>query len=110
LLLSPRQRLTMSLALNELATNAAKYGALGSPAGRVLLSWNKVTSENGEERFEFVWRETGGPKVAPSKRTGFGTRIVRDQLPAEFGGSALLEFAADGLVYRLNAPWPKPSE
>ena len=109
LLLSPRQRLTMSLALNELATNAAKYGALGSPAGRVLLSWNKVTSENGEERFEFVWRETGGPKVAPSKRTGFGTRIVRDQLPAEFGGSALLEFAADGLVYRLSAPWPKPS-
>lgn len=106
-LLSPRQGLSMSLALNELATNAAKHGALGTASGRVHVVWERQVSAAGEERLNFVWRETDGPPVRPPQRTGFGTRVIRDQLAADFRGSASLDFAADGVIYSLNAPWPK---
>ena len=70
--LQPNQALTMALALNELCTNAAKYGALSKPTGHVDISWDLKTLE-GRDAFQFAWRETGGPPVAAPTRSGFGS-------------------------------------
>ena len=67
----------LCLALHELCTNASKYGALSAPGGRVALLW---TVGEGEGRLlRMVWRECGGPPVAPPARTGMGTQLLRRQ-------------------------------
>ncbi len=101
--LNPRTAVAVALAIHELATNAAKYGALSSQAGRVLIDWSVAC-----ERFAFVWREVGGPRVAPPTRRGFGSRMIERGIAAELGGRAELDYAEDGLVFRLNAPVPAP--
>jgi two-component sensor histidine kinase len=105
LLLSPRQALSMSLALNELATNAAKYGALCDANGRVRIRWERAEAAGGAQ-LRFTWTESGGPRVRTPSRRGFGTRLVHDQLPADLGGTAVLDYQAGGFVYELTAPWP----
>jgi len=72
--IGPRQAVSLALALHELATNAAKYGALSNADGQVKLSWSMSTAAPRELRFE--WREQGGPLVAPPTRKGFGSRLV----------------------------------
>jgi two-component sensor histidine kinase len=86
----------LSLALHELATNSAKYGALSAPAGTVLISWD-VARPGG--LLNFVWREAGGPPVSPPTRRGFGTKLLQTL----FDGTDA-EFAPDGLVYRVEIP------
>ena len=65
----------LGLVLHELATNAAKYGALSMPTGRLWIDWN-VASAPGEARLMLDWRETGGPPVSPPARRGFGTELI----------------------------------
>lgn len=93
----------LSLALNELATNAVKYGALSMPAGRVLVQWRLVT---GGERpaIELVWREAGGPPVSPPTRAGLGMRLIERGVTRELGGKAALMFKPNGVVCRLILP------
>ena len=86
----------LSLALHELATNSAKYGALSAPPGMVQVSWN--VPARGEP-LHFIWRESGGPPVMPPARRGFGTRLLKTVFD-----SADVEFARDGLVYRVDIP------
>lgn len=86
----------LSLALHELATNSAKYGALSAPRGTVQVSWKVATSS---APLNFVWRELGGPPVAPPTRRGFGTKLLKTLFD-----SADVEFARDGLVYRVDIP------
>ncbi len=76
-----RQALGLALALNELATNAQKYGALSAPSGDVRVAW---VIEG--ETFRLSWRESGGPAVAQPARQGFGTRVVTSMLAGDFGG------------------------
>ncbi len=85
---SPKQALALSLALHELATNAAKYGALSRPAGRVELRW-----EVQGEQLHLSWRETGGPPVVAPSRRGFGSRLLEDVLASDLDGQSRLEFA-----------------
>jgi two-component sensor histidine kinase len=98
----------MSLALNELATNATKYGALAQSGGRVRIRWQRGVSENALGQFIFTWKESGGPAVVEPRRTGFGTSLIRDHLAFAFAGTASFSFERGGLLYELRAPWAKP--
>lgn len=95
--LSSQQAVGLSLALYELATNAAKYGALASPQGAVQLSW----WVRGDD-FALDWREIGGPAVNAPTREGFGTRLVNQIVPAYFDGEGKATFLPDGLHYSLR--------
>src|SRR5262249_10863730 len=95
---TPKQALALSLALHELATNAAKHGALSRPEGRVELRWE---ASNGQ--LTLSWRESGGPPVAPPSRRGFGSRLLEEGLFRDLDGETRLEFAADGVRCRITA-------
>jgi two-component sensor histidine kinase len=110
LLLSPKPALAIALAVHELATNAAKYGALSNDEGKVNIFW-KTNADGDKSGFRFDWVEKGGPRVAvpeQSKR-GFGTRLIERMLKNDFGGEVLMDFKPDGLVCTLNAPLEKLS-
>jgi PAS domain S-box-containing protein len=99
---SPRSALSFSLALHELATNAAKYGALSAPDGRIEITWR--IAPGAENSFELTWAETGGPTVAEPTRRGFGSRMIESVLTAELGTTASVRYAATGVVWRIAAP------
>ncbi|MBR0953315.1 sensor histidine kinase [Bradyrhizobium canariense] len=94
---SPTQALALSLALHELATNAAKYGALSGPEGRVELRWSVQN-----DGVNLTWRESGGPRVIPPTRRGFGTRLI-ERASLEMNGEIGLEFAPDGVRCSITA-------
>jgi PAS domain S-box-containing protein len=96
--LTPRAALALALALHELGTNAAKYGALSADGGRVSVAWR---SEG--DRLLIEWKEEGGPPVAPPGRRGFGTRLIEQGLGADLGGKARLTFEPDGLRCAIDA-------
>ncbi|QIJ73973.1 PAS domain S-box protein [Methylobacterium sp. NI91] len=103
-LLGARAALSLALALHELATNAAKYGALSNEAGCVDLRWH-VVHEGETPRFCLTWSEQGGPPILtqPSRR-GFGSRLIERSFAAEVGGEVKLTYAPAGLICRLEAP------
>ncbi|TFF17863.1 histidine kinase [Jiella endophytica] len=97
--LTAQQALGLSLALHELGTNAAKYGALSTDGGVVDLRW----SVSGEGALSFRWSEGGGPPVvAAPERQGFGTRLTTRVVPFYFDGHAAIEYRPDGVVYSLT--------
>jgi two-component sensor histidine kinase len=98
--LEPKLALMMALLLHELATNAAKYGALSNPTGTVSISWSVSDSI-----LEFHWSETGGPTVSEPTRKGFGLRLLSRALD-QFNGNAELEFRPSGLECRMKASLP----
>ena len=100
LVLAPSTAQNLSLALNELATNAIKYGAWSVPAGRVSLSGG--SGPGGE--IVLVWQESGGPPVAPPSRRGFGSLLLSRALGYQTGGSVELDWRAQGLVCRITLP------
>lgn len=85
-----------SLALHELATNAAKYGAFSNEHGRVTVSWT-ITAEDRSNRLSFVWQERGGPPVTEPERSGFGTSLLKTMF-----GSARLDYAPGGLICQIE--------
>lgn len=93
----------VGLALHELATNAVKYGALSCAEGQVDLSWNRA-SENGSDRLQIAWSETGGPAVEPSSKKGFGSRLLQDLVAMETGAQSELKFISTGIRYSLDLP------
>ena len=103
-LLAARPALSLALALHELATNAAKYGALSNDRGVVDLRWH-VVHEGEAPRFCLTWTEQGGPPVpSPPTRKGFGSRLIERSFAAEVDGEVKLTFAPTGLICRLEAP------
>ncbi len=98
--LAPKQALGFALALHELATNAAKHGALSVPEGHIDVTWHN--SDDG--MIDILWQEHGGPPVREPSRNGFGTRLLQRGLPAELGpGSAvLLDYAEDGFAATIR--------
>lgn len=93
--LTPRQGLALSLGLHELATNAAKYGALTATSGRIDVRWTIARSD--PRRLMLTWAESGGPKVSRPKRRGFGSTLIERALPSDLDGEILLDFAPDGV-------------
>jgi PAS domain S-box-containing protein len=105
LLVPPSIALSLSLAVHELATNAAKYGALTGAQGEAVLDWG-VTQADGEERVDLCWRESGGPAVSPPTERGFGSRLLL-MVGRELGGEGRLQFLPEGLVWTASFPLPK---
>jgi PAS domain S-box-containing protein len=101
--LSPRMALATAMALQELATNAVKYGALSNASGQVRIAW-KVTRENGGQRLHLTWSESGGPPVEPPQRRGFGTRLIERSLAQDLSGIVEITFGPTGVVCTVNAP------
>jgi PAS domain S-box-containing protein len=102
----PHVRLTsaaaqsLGMALHELATNAGKYGALSNDTGRVDIRWN-VRQEDGTNRFEISWTESGGPPVLAPERRGFGSTVIERMTRIAFGYPVKLDFDPDGLHWHL---------
>lgn len=96
---SPRHVLALSLTLHELATNAAKYGALSVPEGRVTVRWSLE-----EQHLKLNWHESGGPVVTVPTRRGFGTRLIEESLGRDLGGHTGLHYAPEGVRWELLVP------
>ena len=98
----------LGLAFHELATNAAKYGALSDIAGMVTVKW-RTENEDRREMLHIEWNESNGPQVAEPMREGFGTRLLNRALPAQAGAQVTLNFAPTGLRVDLSMPLVKDS-
>ncbi len=97
----------ISMALHELATNAMKYGALGTPGGVVLISW---TLQAEGRALSLRWAERGGPPVqAPPERRGFGSRVLQGTIADQLGGELTRRWEPDGLVVDITVPLDRPA-
>jgi two-component sensor histidine kinase len=98
--LAPNDALSFGLAVHELATNAAKYGALSVPGGEIAVSWAMIE----EGLAEVTWRERGGPPVAQSRRRGFGTELIEKVVAHELRRPVALDFAPEGVSCVMQVP------
>jgi two-component sensor histidine kinase len=99
----PRMALALAMALQELATNAVKYGALSNSAGQIAIRWT-LNGENGSGRLHLMWEETQGPPVRKPARRGFGTRLIERSLAEDLDGDVRIEFAPTGVMCSVDAP------
>lgn len=99
----PRAAQILALAVHELATNSAKYGALSSSGGRVAVT-SAFRGEGDECRLVLKWREAGGPIVKRPSRQGFGTSLIRQIVPKALKADVAMEYRRDGLVCRMAVP------
>lgn len=104
--LAPNDALSLGLAVHELATNAAKYGALSQAGGRVDVQWALVAPE----LVRVCWQESGGPPVAPTRGRGFGTDLIERVVASELRQPVLLDFAPEGVRCELLIPVRRPTE
>ncbi len=102
LFLRPEAAQNLGLAINELASNAVRFGALSGPAGQVAIDWSLEGTET--RRLRINWRESGGPEVRPPSHRGFGHKVM-DRLAARaLDGKVDLSFPASGLQWSLSIP------
>jgi len=103
--LRPRATLTLCMCFHELATNAAKYGALSTDVGRVQVEWS-ITPAAGSTppMLVLTWRESGGPEVTPPTRQGLGSRLLDRGLRRELGGKVEMTYAPTGVACRMELP------
>src|SRR5262249_52948154 len=101
-MLKPQAALLLALVFHELATNAAKYGALSAPQGRVEVAW--TIAGDRPSRLELTWAERGGPKIDGFPTRGFGTELIERGIRFELQGEAKLEAADGGLQCRIVIP------
>jgi PAS domain S-box-containing protein len=99
-LLEPDAAQAIAVALHELATNAAKYGALSVPDGHIRVEWSH--EQNG--RLALRWTETGGPPVEPPRRRGFGSRVMENMVRGQLKGELRLDWSAQGLACEIVLP------
>ncbi len=103
--LDPSTAQALALALHELATNAAKYGALSLSAGSLEVAW-----ELNNGGIELLWREHGGPQVEPTAPTGFGIRVIKASVEEQMGGTVEFDWWRDGLRCTMYIPHHLPVE
>jgi PAS domain S-box-containing protein len=101
----PRIAIGLALALHELATNAAKYGALSVPDGHVEIRW--TVDGVGSTRLNFRWQEFGGPPVVTPTRVGFGSKLIKRVLASEIDGTVDLRYEPSGIVFAAAAVLPE---
>jgi len=110
--LSPKSALTLTLALHELATNAAKYGALSVLHGQVSIRWNIEHADT--PRLLFRWQERNGPAVSPPTRRGFGSQLIERALGLELKGKVRIIYDPAGVICEIVAPlsaeWEEASQ
>jgi two-component sensor histidine kinase len=99
--LSPRLAVVMSMIVHEMATNAAKYGALSNDTGTIALDW-QVIKENAGPKLRLVWTEAGGPPVVAPVQRGFGSRLIERSARDQLGGEATVDFLPRGVVYTVT--------
>lgn len=102
--LTAKQGVTLGLVLHELATNAAKYGALSVPTGHVQVSWRIDDERRDEQHIRLLWEERNGPVIEPPSHEGFGTRMIKKAFDYELKGQAELIYAPDGLRCKICFP------
>ncbi len=98
--LSPRLAVVLSMIVHEIATNAAKYGALSNDTGTVALDW-EVIAENAKPKLRLIWTEAGGPRVVAPVKRGFGSRLIERSARDQLGGEATVDFLPRGVVYKV---------
>jgi two-component sensor histidine kinase len=102
-MLSSAETQALAKVLHELATNAAKYGALSIPRGEVSVSWD--CKPNGQQATLILeWHELGGPPVASKSQSSYGTDLIRNLIPHELGGTVDLAFVKEGVNCRIEFP------
>jgi two-component sensor histidine kinase len=99
--LSPRLAVVLSMIVHEIATNAAKYGALSNDSGTVALDW-EVAEENTGRKLRLIWTEAGGPHVTAPVQRGFGSRLIERSARDQLGGEATVDFLPHGVVYTVT--------
>jgi PAS domain S-box-containing protein len=104
----PRCALMLSMAIHELATNAAKYGALSSSAGRLQVSWS-IKSGGADKSLRVHWVERDGPPVSEPEQEGFGTRLLKRGIQSELHGTTSLHYDPEGLRCEIEIPLPNAS-
>ena len=97
-MIGPQYAQNFSLALHELSTNAAKYGALSNGSGKVSVSWT-ITPQGNNHKLKFKWQESGGPPVVAPTVHGFGTTLIKSTFP-----NARTEYAVEGLSCEIDIP------
>lgn len=109
--LAPNDALSFGLAVHELATNAAKYGALSVPGGKVTIRWQKGDDPAAETAWaEVEWQETGGPPVPGQRRRGFGTELIEKVVAHELRQPVTLDFDPAGVRCVLRVPVRRPAD
>ena len=101
--LPARQALALGMVIHELTTNAAKYGALSTPEGRVEVSWAVSGGAPGRS-LTVHWRERGGPRVVEPAKAGFGSRLIRRTVEDELGGRVALDHRPEGVTCAILIP------
>jgi len=100
-ILNPKCAVSIGMAIHELTTNAAKYGALSAKNGLIQVSWETAPSDN---EVRITWIERGGPIVRPPRRSGFGRRLLEQALAADLNGTVKLDFREEGLTCLIAFP------
>ena len=98
--ISAEKSLLLTMALHELATNAVKYGALSNGSGQVRVAWELLEAEE-PRRLKLRWQESGGPKVKPPDRKGFGSFLLERVLKYELG-TMQFDFNPQGVTWEMD--------
>lgn len=101
--LSPRRAVVISMIVHEIATNAAKYGALSNETGSVRIDW-EVLEKDYYPKLRLIWTEAGGPPVTTPVKRGFGSRLIERSARDQLGGEATVDFLPRGVIYTLFCP------
>ena len=101
ILLKPKAALSLGLVFHELATNAAKYGALSKASGQVGVRW-QIRGGSGTAYLSIEWRETGGPLVKPPRKAGFGSRLIETSITKELEGDIRLHYPPSGVCAEME--------
>ena len=99
----PQAALALSVAFNELATNAVKYGAFSNATGSIAIDWNIEPGPQGNQLI-LRWQEKGGPLVTPPSHKGFGSQVIERGLAHDLGGTAHLDYRPSGLICTMSFP------
>ena len=102
-MVNPGVAQTFALVMHELSTNAIKHGALSRPEGQIAIQWT-IEGVGSEAKFQFQWRELGGPPVVPTTHRGFGRILIEKAVEQEFGRPPMIRFTPEGLIYEITAP------
>jgi len=102
--LNPKAALAIGLVVHELATNAAKYGALSTPSGYVEVTWAAARAEGDVPAVAIDWKESGGPPVVPPAHNGFGTRLIEQQVRYGVRGTLVVDYPPAGVRARIVMP------
>jgi two-component sensor histidine kinase len=102
--LQARAAINLGLVLHELVTNAAKYGALAVPQGRLELTWSMQSDLSDRTSLHLSWRELDGPPVEEPKRQGFGSKLLKRSIEGELDGQVVFRFPPSGVTCDLTIP------